>query len=77
MLLCVVFCVREGVRWGCGLMMGIDSLAGQMTALKTGGVLEAPKKKKKGKKVVESDDSDSEEEEETSDTDTDTDTDDG
>ncbi|KAI9741735.1 MAG: secretory subunit [Cirrosporium novae-zelandiae] len=52
-----------------------DSLAGQMQALKTGGLSGAPPKKKSKKKVDQSSDSDSDTEEEESETDTDTDTD--
>ncbi|ELR04353.1 secretory subunit [Pseudogymnoascus destructans] len=57
-----------------------DSLAGQMQAMKTGGITGAPPKKKSKKKVEESSDEESDSEEEEgdipSDTDTDTDTDD-
>ncbi|KFY33005.1 hypothetical protein V495_08523 [Pseudogymnoascus sp. VKM F-4514 (FW-929)] len=56
-----------------------DSLAGQMQAMKTGGITGAPPKKKSKKKVEESSDeesdSEAEDEEIPSDTDTDTDTD--
>lgn len=54
-----------------------DSLAGQMSALKTGGITGAPPSKKKKKPVEESSDEESntDEEDDTSETDTDTDTD--
>jgi translocation protein SEC63 len=56
----------------------LDSLAGQMQAMKTGGITGGPSKKPKKKRVVEEsseDESGTDEEDATSDTDTDTDTD--
>jgi translocation protein SEC63 len=54
----------------------VDSLAGQMNALKSGGIGGAPvRKSKKAKEETSDDESDTDGDEETSETDTDTDTD--